>query len=520
MKFIRLLNILLLFIVCLDAKPYRGGELRTIQDYRYGRFEVRMKSAAGDGVISSFFTYRDYWSEGLTGSQHWNEIDWEWLGRYDDRAQTNLITQNEWNHEQLVSVDFNPHDDYNTYAFEWTPDYVAFFVNDDLVRMDDSYYVDSLYHYQKIMMNIWQPTHVDWVGEFDPDILPVYAFYDWVKYYAYVPGTGNTGTDNNFIMLWEDEFNFWNMNRWEKATHTFDNNNVDFIEENVVFHDSNMILCMTTPSNTGYEPEGPEYTIQNPGFESNFEHWSVWPENLTNYAIVSNPTLHGNGSLKVFGQNSGVNNSIAIFQTFHPSAGEQFNFSGFGYVSNSDPIQDGSSTFLEITFFDSNWNVLGEQHQSSHITNTSPMSQWISLQTSGTAPNGVYAVNVAMVYKQVNDGSGSVFFDDLNLNNSELDIDYTVISKYDTNINAFPNPFNNHIDISFDSHGDKHETLIIVNILGQPVRTSWSSSFVEGNNNFLWDGKNDYGQDVPTGIYFVSLKSVSQTVTKKIMLLK
>ena len=51
------------------------------------------------------------------------------------------------------------------------------------------------------MMNIWQPT-AKLVGEFDPDILPVYAFYDWVKYYAYVPGSGNAGSDNNFIELW------------------------------------------------------------------------------------------------------------------------------------------------------------------------------------------------------------------------------------------------------------------------------------------------------------------------------
>ena len=41
-------------ISMLTAKPYRGGELRTIDTYRYGRYEVRMKSAAGSGVVSSF----------------------------------------------------------------------------------------------------------------------------------------------------------------------------------------------------------------------------------------------------------------------------------------------------------------------------------------------------------------------------------------------------------------------------------------------------------------------------------
>ena len=48
------------FIFCMIlANPYRGGELRTYESFRYGRYEVRMKSALGSGVVSSFFTYRD-----------------------------------------------------------------------------------------------------------------------------------------------------------------------------------------------------------------------------------------------------------------------------------------------------------------------------------------------------------------------------------------------------------------------------------------------------------------------------
>ena len=56
----------------LIAEPYRGGELRTDQAFQYGRFETRMKAAPGSGVVNSFFLYRDYWAEGLSGAQHWN----------------------------------------------------------------------------------------------------------------------------------------------------------------------------------------------------------------------------------------------------------------------------------------------------------------------------------------------------------------------------------------------------------------------------------------------------------------
>jgi len=511
---------LTLSVSIIIAKPYRGGELRTYDTYRYGRFEVRMKSAAGSGVLSSFFTYRDYWSEGLNGSENWNEIDWEYLGNHNDKAQTNYITQNEWNHEQLITVDFNPHDGFHVYAFEWTPDYLAFFIDDELVRYDNSYIIDSLYHYQKIMMNIWQPTYVEWVGEFDPDILPVYAFYDWVTYYAYVPGTGNTGTDNDFIQLWDDNFDDWNTDRWEKATHTFDNNNVDFIEENVVFHDGYMILCLTTPDNTGYGDGDTEYILLNPGFESDFENWSVWPENLTNYSVVTEPVLEGNHSLKLFGQNTGATNSIAVYQTFNPSQEDEFTFSGSVYTASDDPISGDNTAFFELTFFDGDWNVLGEQSVSSSITSSSPTDQWIPITVSGTAPNGVVSFNVAMLFKQINSTGGSVYFDGLDLFDPNLSTNSDLVLPNHTILQIYPNPFNNRAVFQFKIEDFNPVALTIVNVLGQHIKTIVKGSFHSGEYKFSWDGTDNKGEALPSGVYFALLKSISGIEIRKIILLK
>jgi hypothetical protein len=97
------------------------------------------------------------------------------------------------------------------------------------------------------MMNIWPPASVDWAGTFDPQNLPIYAYYDWVKYSSYTPGVGD-----NFTLQWTDDFDSWNTSRWAKATHTFDGNNCDFIPNNAVFQDGYMILCLTTPTEVGY----------------------------------------------------------------------------------------------------------------------------------------------------------------------------------------------------------------------------------------------------------------------------
>ena len=253
--------ILMLVSVAAFAKLYRGGEYRTFQSYLYGRYEVRMQSAAGHGVVSSFFTFRDYYEEGLTHPENWNEIDLEWMGKLNNKVSTNTIIQNEWGDAQEVFLTVNPHMDLNTYAIEWTPDAVRFYEGDRLLRTVSGERADSLYHAQKIMMNIWQPSNTTWAGSFNPDILPVYAVYDYVSYAAYDPGNGSVGTNNDFTPDWQDDFDYWSSNRWEKGNHTWDGNNVDFTPANVVLIDGFMVLCMTTPSNTGYN--GPPLSLDN-----------------------------------------------------------------------------------------------------------------------------------------------------------------------------------------------------------------------------------------------------------------
>ena len=266
------------------AKPYRGGELRTIESFQYGRFEVRMKPAPGSGVISSFFTFHDYWSEGHTSSVYWNEIDLEWLGRYDDKVHTNLIIHDQWDLPDLSDVTFNPNEDFHTYAFEWTSEYIAFFVDDQLIRWVDNFYADSMYREQKIMMNIWQSTSAGWAGSFSASTLPTYAFYDWVKYYLWVDGTGNAGTNNDFILLWEDNFDSWDTNRWEKATHTWNGNNADFIHDNVVFMSGYLILCLTTPSATGYN--GDPLSVNETGLPNTFQVHNAYPNPFNGEVVI------------------------------------------------------------------------------------------------------------------------------------------------------------------------------------------------------------------------------------------
>ena len=230
------------------AQLYRGAELRTLESVLYGKFEARYKPAQGDGILSTFFTYND----SCCDESPWNEIDIELLGRYDHVIDLNTITWGQSSHIRQHYVPFNPHLDFQTYGFEWTPDYVAWFIDDEEVYRQTDDYIDELHYSQKIMMNIWNPAYDDWVGIWDERVLPRFAFYDHVSYASYTPGEGNLGTDSNFTLMWQDDFNLFDSSRWEKShNHGWGGNQSLFIEENVVFQDGYMILCLTNSTETG-----------------------------------------------------------------------------------------------------------------------------------------------------------------------------------------------------------------------------------------------------------------------------
>ena len=174
-----------------------------------------------------------------------------------------LLQLNGGNHVGHYPMKSSPHLDYHVYAFEWTPQYVAWFVDSIEVLKQSGAFIQTLTKPQKIMMNIWPPQYENWAGVLDPLTLPAFTYYDWVSYYSYNPGSGNYGTGNNFTHSWTDNFDSWDTSRWDKATHTWDGNGSDFIQENAVFNDGKLILCLTNATNIGYtDVMAPSYFMQ------------------------------------------------------------------------------------------------------------------------------------------------------------------------------------------------------------------------------------------------------------------
>ena len=94
-----------------------------------------------------------------------------------------------------------------------------------------------------------------------------------------------------------------------------------------------------------------------------------------------------------------------------------------------------------------------------------------------------------------------------------------VILGYELKQN-YPNPFNPTTAISFALPRIEHVTLTILDVTGRQVRTLISESYREGLHSVVWDGKNDQGVVLPSGVYLYRLKAGQYLKTNKMTFLQ
>ncbi len=84
-----------------------------------------------------------------------------------------------------------------------------------------------------------------------------------------------------------------------------------------------------------------------------------------------------------------------------------------------------------------------------------------------------------------------------------------------------PNPFNPETTISFSLNTEKNTEIVIYNIKGQKVKTLINEKLDAGTHNVVWNGKDENGKSVTSGIYFYQFKAGKDfSQTKRMILLK
>jgi hypothetical protein len=249
--YLKVLSFLAVLLSSPWASATKSAELLTAESYGYGRVEARVRFAPGDGVVSSAFLWKD-------GSERagtfWNELDFEKLGA-DCRLETNPIYgKPASNHSQRHALALDLCAEFHTYTYEWTPEAIVWLVDDVEIRRETGViaqaFAENASGGMQIHFNLW-PGDVSFGGKFDPAIVPVHEYVDWVQFSTYEDGA--------FELAWREDFDAatlpagWLTGNWpspkNKSTHA---------PENVNFIDGYAVLSLTADDALGPAGAMPE----------------------------------------------------------------------------------------------------------------------------------------------------------------------------------------------------------------------------------------------------------------------
>jgi len=84
----------------------------------------------------------------------------------------------------------------------------------------------------------------------------------------------------------------------------------------------------------------------------------------------------------------------------------------------------------------------------------------------------------------------------------------------------YPNPFNAQTVIKFNLTQEAEVKLEIFNLLGQKVKTMLHQKLAAGGYSLIWDGSDNNGKELASGLYFYRLNLGGLSQSKKMLLIK
>ena len=176
------------------------------------------------------------------------------------------------------------------------------------------------------------------------------------------------------------------------------------------------------------------------------------------------------------------------------------------------PNPDKSEPKLILQAFDANGTAIkdpfvaftsptGNPHDSRVVTNGSnTLLTWIDIVTPGHGFDILGSiVNTSMVVSVQTPATPSA--------------DFGLKQNY-------PNPFNPETTIRYSLAEASNVKLRIFNVRGQLIRTLLDGQQEAGVQAVRWSGRNDSGQSVSSGVYFLRLEAVGKMFTQRLMLQK
>lgn len=155
-------------------KDYTAASFSSKHCFLFGRFEINMKVSKAEGIVSAFFLHRN---------DPWQEIDIEILGNDTSKLLTNVyfnpgINGTGLNYGNrgtpiLIDLGFDASEDYHSYAIEWEPYEIRWYVDNKLIHKRILWEPTPIPNQpMKLFCSIWSSESNDLAGILNENNLP------------------------------------------------------------------------------------------------------------------------------------------------------------------------------------------------------------------------------------------------------------------------------------------------------------------------------------------------------------
>jgi len=160
------------------------------------------------------------------------------------------------------------------------------------------------------------------------------------------------------------------------------------------------------------------------------------------------------------------------------------------------------------------YSINGNAFNRAHLQPTSNAHEF-----SGSIPNFSNTVSVVGYFSIYDSTNQHYLYPSIDTIQHLLTIETPLLQNYALSQN-YTNPFNGETTILFESPVKEEIEVIVFNVLGQKVKIIYHGQSVVGTNTFHWEGTNEQGIRVATGVYFAHLKTPQTVRSIKMLYLK
>ena len=134
--------------------------------------------------------------------------------------------------------------------------------------------------------------------------------------------------------------------------------------------------------------------------------------------------------------------------------------------------------------------------------------------------DGLYDYGLSAVYANGMESMKALTQVEINTSGIEKEPNETLIPLHYSLSQNFPNPFNPTTQINYAIPEEAHVSLKIYNLQGNLIKTFIDREQEAAYYNLIWDGTNDNGDKVNSGVYIYRIIAGDYTATRRMVMLK